>query len=517
MRPGIYFADDPVFKGRPRELTAADYVYSFKRFFDPAIPTEHLYMFENEKVLGLSELRRRAISGKTRFGCRQPSRRIARARPLRLEIRLAAPSPRFVLLFAQELTGAVAREVVEHYGDEIMAHPVGTGPFVLTQWRRGSRIVIGRNPGFRVQPFESSADDAQSQFIASSLQGRSLPLLDRIEIAIIEEDQPRWLAFLRDELDMLTLPSTYASMAMPHGQLAPFLAQRGVLAHTALVVVARAFFNFDDPLVGGYTPEKVALRRAVALTVDSSTEIRVLQQGQAIAAQSLRAATLLWIRSSAQERDERRQCRSRQCAARPLRIHATGRAAVARRQTDGRPLTLRLASTQDHRARQRNELWKKRFDAVGLQLQVEVAGFGELIKRALAGQLVMWGFTWSAQRPMPTSSSAWPMDPTPGQSNDALRLAGVRQALRASTLATRRPGAAAAIRQATKLMLAYAPYIPHTHAVSTVLTQSRVRGLLLHPFVRDEVPTWSWSARPETLWRGVCSVACESRRLVARR
>ena len=31
--------------------------------------------------------------------------------------------------------------------------------------------------------------------------------------------------------------------------------------------VTHTYFNFADPMVGGYTPEKVALRRAVALGV----------------------------------------------------------------------------------------------------------------------------------------------------------------------------------------------------------------------------------------------------------
>src|SRR5436309_12213735 len=35
MKSGIYFADDPVFKGARRELTAADYVYAWKRLLDP--------------------------------------------------------------------------------------------------------------------------------------------------------------------------------------------------------------------------------------------------------------------------------------------------------------------------------------------------------------------------------------------------------------------------------------------------------------------------------------------------
>jgi len=37
LRPGIWFADDPAFKGVRRELTAADYAYSLKRLLDPAV------------------------------------------------------------------------------------------------------------------------------------------------------------------------------------------------------------------------------------------------------------------------------------------------------------------------------------------------------------------------------------------------------------------------------------------------------------------------------------------------
>ena len=35
VRRGITFADDPAFNGKPRELVAADYVYAFKRIYDP--------------------------------------------------------------------------------------------------------------------------------------------------------------------------------------------------------------------------------------------------------------------------------------------------------------------------------------------------------------------------------------------------------------------------------------------------------------------------------------------------
>jgi len=52
LRPGILFADDPVFKGCPRELVAADFVDSVKRYYDPGLKSEHLYKFENAKIGG---------------------------------------------------------------------------------------------------------------------------------------------------------------------------------------------------------------------------------------------------------------------------------------------------------------------------------------------------------------------------------------------------------------------------------------------------------------------------------
>jgi ABC-type transport system substrate-binding protein len=60
LQSGIFFADDPAFKGRPRELVAQDYVYSLKRYYDPRYNSSDLYLFESLKLPGLSELRERA-------------------------------------------------------------------------------------------------------------------------------------------------------------------------------------------------------------------------------------------------------------------------------------------------------------------------------------------------------------------------------------------------------------------------------------------------------------------------
>ena len=207
LRPGIFFQDDPAFSGKPRELVAADYVYSWKRIYDPRWKSPMLFLLENSKVIGLTELRAAALKSRRPFDYAAEAEGLRALDRYTLQVKLAEPNPRFVYNFADaSLFGAVAREVVEAYGDDIMAHPVGTGPFRLAAWTRSSRIVLQRNPDYRDERYDlSAAADASPQLAIETarLQGRRLPMLDRIEISIIEESQPRWLAFLQGQLDML--------------------------------------------------------------------------------------------------------------------------------------------------------------------------------------------------------------------------------------------------------------------------------------------------------------------------
>lgn len=489
LRPGIFFSDDPVFKGRPRELVAEDYVYSIKRFFDPRLKTEHLYQFENAQILGMSALRQRALKAKTGLDYDSPVEGLRALDRYRFEVRLAQSDPRFIHVFANPgLSGAVAREVVEAYGDDLMAHPVGTGPFRLKHWRRGSLTVLEKNPGFREQRFDSvaPAGDAQAQAIAKRLAGRRLPLLDEVRISIIEEEQPRWLAFAGGELDLLEMPPGVAPLVLPGGRLAPHLAKRGVNVQRSVGAdVKLSFFNFDDPQIGGYTPERVALRRAIALAYDNEAEIRLVFKGQALPAQSL-------LPPAVYGHDP--LLKSEMSAADPPRARALldlygymdADGDGYRENPDGSPLTLRMAGTNNVRQRSLNELWKKRMDLLGLRIVFETGQFGELIKKALAGQLMMWGYTWSISSPDGDFFLGMAYGPNSGQSNDArFQLPAYDALYRRQRALPDGPERQAAMRDANRMMLAYAPYLAHWHAIRADLMQPGVHGFLRHPFARD--------------------------------
>ena len=92
----------------------------------------------------------------------------------------------------------------------MQAHPVGTGPYVLKEWRRAAKIVLEANPSYREVTWNFQADgDPWDKALVAAMKGKKIPQIGRVEISIIEESQSRWLAFERKELDYLALPATF--------------------------------------------------------------------------------------------------------------------------------------------------------------------------------------------------------------------------------------------------------------------------------------------------------------------
>ncbi|MFY7974389.1 MAG: ABC transporter substrate-binding protein [Rubrivivax sp.] len=494
LKPGIFFGDDPVFQGRPRELTAADYVYTIKRFFDPVLRSEHLFTWEGLKIVGMAALRQRALDGKKPldYDTEVPGLRVIDR--YRFELKLEQPAPRIAFNFTSPITcGAVAREVVEAYAADPMAHPVGTGPFRLAQWRRGSRIVLEKNPRFRREVFagEPAEGDTQAQAIAKQLKGATAPLLDRIEIDIVLEDQPRWLAFLGGEHDLLRLPASFGAKALPGGKLAPYLVKQGLrVRRQAVPSIAHTFFNCTDKTVGGMAPGNVALRRAIALAYDSESEIALAYGGQATLAHSM--IPPLCYGHEADLRGELGRARpARANALLDLHGYLDRNGDGLREHPDGRPLQLLISFPQDQRSRLISELWLRRLKAIGIDAKFEFQTFAELIRKSLAGQIMMWGFQWGASAPDGDQFLALAYGPNADQSNDArFALPEFDRLYEAQRVLPDGPERLALMRRATRTMLAWMPYIPHSYRIESDLMHPQVYGIVRQPFTSD---WWRWT------------------------
>jgi ABC-type transport system substrate-binding protein len=490
LKPGIHFDDDPAFGGKKRELTAADYVYSIKRHYDPRWKSGNLYILENAKILGLSELRKRALDEKKPFDYDTEVEGLRALDRYTLQIRLAEPSPRFLYNLADgSFTGALAREVVEAYGDKVGEHPVGTGPYRLAQWKRSSRMLLQKNPNYREVLYDEQppAGDARLQAIAQQFKGRRLPMIDQVQIAVIEEQQPRWLSFLNAEQDLLEgVPGEFADIAIPNNQLAPNLAKRGIgMLRVPRADVALTYFGMENPVVGGNAPDKVALRRAIALAVDVDREIRLVRRGQAVPAQSpIAPGTWGYDPAFKSEMSEHHLARAK--ALLELYGYVDRDGDGWREQPDGKPLLLEYATSPDQTSRQLSELWKKNMDALGLRIEFQVAKWPEQLKASRAGKLMMWGVGWSAGQPDADTFLALGYGPNKGQANHArFDLKAFNELYERQRMLPDGPERQALLDQAKKIMIAYMPYKVHVHRITTDLWHPWVLGFDRNIFVRD--------------------------------
>ena len=398
IRKGIYFADDPVFKGKKRELTAQDYVYAWKRVVDPKVRAPNAYYLAG-KLVGLDDAIAKARStGKFDYDAEIPGMRATD----RYTLQLTLVEPDYTLMgYLQQVSlAAVAREVVDKYGDAstwVMDHPVGTGPYRLKSWRRGQKIELEANPGYREEYFPAAPEgaDASTRALAASMKGKRLPQIGLVDISIIEESNPTLLAFDSGALDFVNAPSDLAPRVLDaEGRLLPQYTKQGVTLHTIVQnALSYTYFNMDDPVVGGYTPERIALRRAVVMGFDTHDLVKVVWNGQArVATQIVPPDATGHIKG---------------LDVHPAYDPATARALLDhfgykdrdgdgfRELPDGKPFTLMMGSTPTSRDRDRDELWKKSMKAIGVRNDFIKQKWPDLLKMGRDGnQLQMWSVGW---------------------------------------------------------------------------------------------------------------------------
>jgi len=394
IKRGIYFADDPAFKGKKRELIAEDYVYAWKRLLDPRMRAPFLW-YLNGKVAGADAVLAKAKeTGRLDYDAP-----IEGLKALdRYTLRLTLKEPDYVMIgyMSQMPMAAVAREVIEAYGDAsgwAMANPVGTGAYRLAEWRRGQKIVLVANPNYREDYFPAGGSAEDRAWLAP-MAGKRLPQIGRVEVSIIEESNPQLLAFDSGQLDYANVPADLVSKVLDAGsRLKPEYAKEKVrLARAMQPSLSYCYFNMDDPVVGGYTQEKIALRRAIVMGLDTPSLISVWYQGQAVPATQPIPPNVAGHSPG-------------------FDVHAKYDPATARALLDrfgykdrdgdgwrdlpdGRPLVLQMGSSTSARDRERDELWQRSMTAIGIRIEFIKQKWPDLLKMGRAAKLQMWPVGW---------------------------------------------------------------------------------------------------------------------------
>jgi ABC-type transport system substrate-binding protein len=482
IRPGIYFTPDPAFKGRRREVTAQDYVYSLTRLYDPALKSPWSFLFDG-KLLGDAALKD-SYSVDTRIPGLQALDRYT------LRIRLAEPDNNFLFYMATPATGVVAREVIEAYPGQAGNHPIGTGPFMLGEWKHSDRIVLLKNPVSTAVFHGTPGKDKADQAIGAALEGQVLPRVDRVEVKIAEEFQGRMLGFLNGEYDYLEqVPESMTDMVIKNGKLKPDLSARGMALYRFPVLQTYyMWMNMQDPLLGGYGKDKIALRRAIALSYNSLEDIALLKKGFAIKAESPLPPNVLGY-----DPDYRSPVAYDPALANALLDrYGYGKRDPDgfRRQPNGANLTLQMSSEATVSGRLRDELWRKCLNAIGLRVVFKSDKKTEIIKASRLGKVQMFESNWVADFPDGENFYQLLYGPNAGRANYArFDLPAYNQRYEQARLLSDGPARQRLYGEMNQLIHAYNPWVPLTQVLSADIRQPWLKNYKRHPV---ELTQWRY-------------------------
>jgi ABC-type transport system substrate-binding protein len=486
LRKGIYFAADPAFGGKKRELVAEDVVYSLKRLADPKLRSPWVFLVEG-KFVGLDEeIAAAKQSGKFDYDRKLPGLEVVDKYTLKLRLKDTDYNLPYVL--AHEPTAIVAREVIEKYGESdgrAMGNPVGSGPYRLAQWVRSSKIVLEANPDYRGFTWDFTSKDPADQKLIAQMKGRKMPQVGRVEISIIEEDQARWLAFQNRELDIMNMEGPLAPQALLGDKLKPELAAKGIrLDRIVDPEISYVYWNLTDPVVGGLAKDKVALRRAMAMSYNVAQDIKVIRNGQAVEALYPIPPGVV-----GHVPDWKSGVRYDPAAANALldKFGYKRGADGFRTLPDGKPLVVTLFSRPDSLGRQQDELWKASLDAIGVRMDVHKDKFAELLKLEKQCKVMSRPAAWIADYPDGDNFMQLLYGPNTGASNGGCAKIPEYDALYAKT-ARMPPGPERdkLYQEMTRIAEAYAPWRLTISRYRNQLLQPRVEGYKKHPILRAQ-------------------------------
>ncbi|HQR10562.1 MAG TPA: ABC transporter substrate-binding protein [Casimicrobiaceae bacterium] len=486
LRKGIQFATDPAFGGKKRELVAEDVVYSLKRLADPKLRSPWVFLVEG-KFVGLDEeIAAAKQSGKFDYDKKLPG--LEAVDKYTVKLRLKDTDYNLPYVLAHSPTGIVAREVIDKYGEtdgRAMANPVGSGPYRLAQWVRGSKIVLEANPEYRGFTWDFTSKDPADQALIAQMKGKKMPQVGRVEISIIEEDQARWLAFQNRELDIMNMEGPLAPQALVDGKLKPELAAKGIrLDRIVDPEISYVYWNLQDPVVGGLSKDKVALRRAMAMSYNVAQDIKVIRNGQAVEATYPIPPGVV-----GNVPDWKSSIKYDPAGANTLLDKFGYKKGPDGYRTlpDGKPLVVTLFSRPDSLGRQQDELWKASLDAIGVKMDVHKDKFAELLKMEKKCQVMSRPAAWIADYPDGDNFMQLLYGPNTGASNGGCAKIPEYDALYARTIRMPPgPERDKLYQDMTRIAEAYAPWRLTISRYRNQLIQPRVEGYRKHPILRAQ-------------------------------
>jgi len=483
IKPGIYFTADPAFKGQRRELIAEDYVYSVKRILDPKNHSSS-YAFIDQKIVGANALVEQAKQT-GRFNYDAKIEGVKALDRYTLQFTLTQPDYNFPYILAYSTFGATAREVVDYYKDRLGMHPVGTGPYMLSKYVPRSKIELVANPDYRgfVWNFKSTGTAWDNQLV-KEMTGKKMPQIGKVNISIIEEEQSRWLAFQSKQLDFDKLTSSSIPKVLDqNNQLKPAMRQKGIrLYPNKEAEITYTMLNMRDLIIGGNSLDKIALRRAIAMSFNVDEYIRILRKGQAVKAEMLVPAGV-----NGHNPKYRSSIGYNPSLANKLLDHFGYKKGADgyRNLPNGKALVLKINTESGSSSVMYSELWKKNLDAIGIRADFRVSNFADNLKAATQCQYMIWGGAWHADYPEGENFTQLLYGPNVGRGNQSCYSSSAYDGLYKQAMQQPPEKRMPYYEKMSRQIEADNPLILQDTRIRNWVIQSHVQGFKAHPIMNS--------------------------------
>lgn len=381
LKKGVRFQDDAAFKdGKGREFVAQDVVYSWKRLADPANHGEGFWVFDG-KIKGLNEWKEKLVKKEANYDT--PIEGLQTPDNYTLIVKLNKPYFQFLYTLAMSFTMIVPREAVEKYGAEFLNHPVGTGPYMLKEWVRNSRIVLVKNPNFRGEtyPTEGAPGDAEKGLLADA--GKPIPFTDKIIFNELPEDNPRWLTFMKGDSDFNQPPKDYFDTVFANNELKPDAKAKGFQFDKIVEMsVVYDVMNTEDPVLG----KSKALRQAVSLATNRQAMIDKLYSGRGIPAEGPIPPGLEGYDPNYKN---------------PYSEYNVEKAKEVLKKAGlaDKKIELTYEATNSATGRQFAEFVQQGLDAIGIKLNIKINTWPEMTEKYKKKKAQMFGMAWQGDYP----------------------------------------------------------------------------------------------------------------------
>ncbi len=388
IKKGVLWQDDSAFpNGKGRELKANDFIYAWKRMLIPELQSPGTWIFDG-KVVGWEAFKKRLIENKDNREAifTEDVEGLKALDDYTLQFKLTQPYPQLVHVLTMGFGAPMAPEVIAKYGQQGMnERMVGTGPFRLVSFTKGSKIVLEKNPSFRGEAFPSTGDaDAQTSGLLAAA-GQKLPFLERITFHVFKESQPAWLQFLKGNIDANSVPKDSFDAAIANGALKPEIEAKGIRLRKSEEAVAWYLnFNMKDKLVG----TNANLRKAISMAINRDEYIQKFLNGRGVKATSIVPRVIAGHTGRKELTNDYNLEKAKELLAKAGYPEGKGLPVIK--------YDLRGSSTD---ARQAAEYFQKSLAAIGVNIEVVVNTFPAYLEKEKNGNLQFFMGGWSADFP----------------------------------------------------------------------------------------------------------------------